>query len=88
MADISPLYASSGATIIQPRKPSDPSVDVIAAADLTRAEDLRAAQEDCERMALAARRVALARVADADHEAEAALEQQECDAAEQRVCTA
>jgi hypothetical protein len=48
--------------------------------------DLRAAKEEDERRALSARQAALVRAADADREA--ALAQQECDAAEARVLAA
>ncbi|WVZ89259.1 hypothetical protein U9M48_035685 [Paspalum notatum var. saurae] len=78
-----PIDATSGAAVVDPGTIQDHDADATAAADLKRAEDLRAAKEDRERMAQVARDAALARAADADREA--ALAQQERDAADARL---
>lgn len=70
----SPLDVVSGSEVLQ-----HPNI----AADTSSGADLRAAKEKDERRALSARQAALARAADADREA--ALAQQERDAAEARV---
>jgi hypothetical protein len=70
----SPLDAVSGSEVLQ-----HPNI----ATDTSSGADLRAAKEEDERRALSARQAALARAVDADREA--ALAQQERDAAEARV---
>ena len=72
-----PPGATSGATVV------DPDADANAAAALKRAEELRDAEEERDSVAKAARDAALARAADADREA--AIAQQERDAADARV---